>query len=85
MFDGSIWHHSTANNSKKSRMGLMLSYAASYFLEVAGEEEHLTVIPKKNLSSFSPKMKQMVGYQRAIKKGALHSNKKIYNLDLDKL
>jgi ectoine hydroxylase-related dioxygenase (phytanoyl-CoA dioxygenase family) len=85
MFNGSIWHHSTANNSKNSRMGLMLSYAASYFLEVAGEEEHLTVIPKKNLNSFSPKMKQMVGYQRAIKKGALHSNKKIYNLDLDKL
>ena len=66
-------------------MGLMLSYAASYFLEVAGEEEHLTVIPKKLLNSFSPKMKQMVGYQRAIIKGALHSNEEIYNLDINKL
>jgi len=85
MFDGSIWHRSTANTSEYPRMGLMLSYAASYFLEVAGEEEHLTVIPKKVLDSFSSKMKQMVGYQRAVKKGAQYFDEAIHNIDLNNL
>jgi ectoine hydroxylase-related dioxygenase (phytanoyl-CoA dioxygenase family) len=85
MFDGATWHRSTANTSEYSRMGLMLSYAASYFLEISGEEEHLTVIPKKILDSFSPKMKQIVGYQRAIKKGALYVDEELYNKDLNTL
>jgi hypothetical protein len=63
-------------------MGLMLSYAASYFMELCGEEEHLTIVPKKTLASFSPKMKQMVGYYRAVKKGAMDIDKKIYNKSL---
>jgi ectoine hydroxylase-related dioxygenase (phytanoyl-CoA dioxygenase family) len=82
IFDGAIWHRSTNNSSKNSRMGLMLSYAASYFMELCGEEEHLTIIPKETLESFSPKMKQMVGYHRAIKKGAMDIDKKIYNKSL---
>ena len=63
----------------------MLSYAASYFLEISGEEEHLTVIPKKILDSFSSKMKQMVGYQRAVKKGAQYFDEEIYNIDINTL
>jgi len=84
IFNGAIWHHSTANTSNKSRMGLMLSYAASFFIELCGEEEHLTVIPKETIESFSPKMKQMIGYHRAIKKGAQDINQKVYNEDLNR-
>lgn len=83
LFDGTIWHRSTSNTSSKSRVGVMLSYAASYFLEVGGEEEHLSIIPKEVLDNFSPKMKQMVGYQRAIKKGAQHINKQTFNIDIN--
>ena len=84
IFDGAMWHHSSANTSNKSRTGLMLSYAASYFMELCGEEEHLSVIPKETIESFSPKMKQMIGYHRAIKKGAQDIDPKIYNEDLHK-
>ena len=85
IFDGAVWHHSIANKTNEFRMGLMLSYAASYFMELCGEEEHLTVIPKEIIESFSPKMKQMIGYHRAIKKGATTIDKTIYKEDLHKL
>ena len=82
LFDGAVWHHSTANTSKKHRPGLMLSYAASYFMELCGEEEHLTVIPKNRIESFSPKVKQMIGFRRAIKKGATDISNEIYKYKL---
>jgi hypothetical protein len=84
IFDGAIWHHASANTSNKSRMGLMLSYAASFFMEICGDEEHLSVIPKETIKSFSPKMRQMIGYHRAIKKGAQDIDPKIYKEDLHK-
>ncbi len=77
MFNGATWHHSSANKTNKKRRGLMLSFAASYFMEICGEEEHLSIIPKKSMESFSPKVKQMVGYQRAIKKGAKDISERI--------
>lgn len=82
LFDGAVWHRSSANKTRLPRMGLMLSYAASYFMELCGEEEHLTIVPKEIISSLSPKMKQMIGFHRAIKKGALDINKDIMNNDL---
>ena len=85
LFDGAAWHRSTDNSSSNSRMGLMLSFAASYFVEIGGEEEHLSVIPKETLNNFSPKMKQMVGYERAIKKGSRYMDKQIFNVDINKL
>jgi hypothetical protein len=85
MFDGAVWHRSTSNSTENRRMGLMLSYAASYFMELCGEEEHLTIIPKHRIESFTPKMKQMIGYHRAIKKGAQDIDEKIYSKDLENL
>lgn len=79
VFDGAVWHRSSANNTELPRMGLMLSYAASYFMELCGEEEHLTIVPQQTISNFSPKMKQMIGFHRAIKKGALDINQEIYD------
>ena len=61
----------------------MLSYAASYFMELCGEEEHLSIVPKNIISNLSPKMKQMIGYHRAIEKGALDINNEILDNDLE--
>ena len=71
LFDGATWHRSSDNQTKNHRPGLMLSFAASYFMELCGEEEHLTVIPNQIIESFTPKVQQMIGYNRAIKKGAM--------------
>ncbi len=83
IFDGAVWHRSSDNKTHLQRMGLMLSYAASYFMELCGEEEHLSIVPKNIISNLSPKMKQMIGYHRAIKKGALDINNEILDNDLE--
>jgi ectoine hydroxylase-related dioxygenase (phytanoyl-CoA dioxygenase family) len=83
-FDGAIWHRSSANITELPRMGLMLSYAASFFMELCGEEEYLSIIPQQTITNFSPKMKQMIGFHRAIKKGALDINQEIYDNKLNK-
>jgi ectoine hydroxylase-related dioxygenase (phytanoyl-CoA dioxygenase family) len=70
MWDGLLWHRSTANTSKQDRIGVIVSYGASFFKEICGEEEHLEVIPTKIKKILSPKLRQMVGLDRGIKKGA---------------
>ena len=81
LFDGATWHRSSDNQTKNYRPGLMLSFAASYFMELCGEEEHLTIIPQNIIQDFSPKVKQMIGYRRAIKKGAMDISDKIRKID----
>lgn len=81
LFDGATWHRSSANRTSNARPGLMLSFAASYFMELCGEEEHLTVIPNETIQNFSPKVQQMIGYKRAIKKGATDISKKISKIN----
>ena len=70
MWDGLLWHRSTENTSKQSRLGVIVSYAASFFKEICGEEEHLEVVPKKIKKILNPKLRYMVGLDRGIKKGA---------------
>ena len=82
MFDGATWHRSSDNKSDKPRPGLMLSFGASYFMELCGEEEHLTIIPSNTIEEFSPKVRQMIGYKRAIKKGAMDISEKIRNIPI---
>ncbi|WP_415399212.1 phytanoyl-CoA dioxygenase family protein [Synechococcus sp. W4D4] len=84
LFDGATWHHSSANRTSLPRRGLMLSFGSSLFMELCGEEEHLTVIPQKTIHSFTPKLKQMIGYQRAIKRGAQTIDESIYSISLQK-
>lgn len=71
IFDSSLWHKNTKNQTNKSRHSLLASFAASYFMEVCGEEEHLSIIPQELLNSLPDRLQSMVGYKRAIKKGAL--------------
>lgn len=70
IWDGNIWHKSTKNQSSKDRAGLIISYGASFFKEICGEEEHLVVVPKKLQEKMSPRLKSLIGYGRGIKKGA---------------
>jgi hypothetical protein len=70
IWDGNIWHKSTKNKSTRERAGLIISYGASFFKEICGEEEHLAVVPKKLQKEMSPRLKSLIGYGRGIKKGA---------------
>lgn len=71
IFDSSLWHKNTKNKTNESRHSLLASFAASYFMEVCGEEEHLSIVPQKLLCSLPDRLQSMLGYKRAIKKGAL--------------
>jgi hypothetical protein len=70
IWDGNIWHKSTKNKSKSERNALIISYGASFFKEICGEEEHLVVVPKKLQEKLSPRVKSLIGFGRGIKKGA---------------
>jgi len=70
IWDGNVWHKSTKNNSSKDRAALIISYGASFFKEICGEEEQLVVVPKKLQDVLSPRIKSLIGYGRGIKKGA---------------
>ena len=72
MWDGLLWHRSTPNKSKSSRDGLICSFAASFFKEICGEEEHLSVVPPGLRESMSPRLRQLIGANRGIKKGATY-------------
>lgn len=71
IFNSSLWHKNTENKTDYSRHSLLASFAASYFMEVCGEEEHLSIVPKEVIDKLPDRIKSMIGYQRAIKKGAL--------------
>jgi len=70
LWDGNLWHKSTKNNSNSDRNALIISYAASFFKEICGEEEHLVVVPKKIKDKLSPRIKSLIGMNRGLKKGA---------------
>ena len=72
LWDGNLMHRSTENLSDKSRQALIISYAASFFKEVCGEEEHLVVVPEKLKKKLSPRIKSLIGMNRGIKKSALY-------------
>jgi len=70
LWDGNLWHRSTENFSKKERSALIISYAASFFKEVCGEEEHLVVVPEKIKHKLSSRMQSLIGMNRGVKKSA---------------
>jgi len=70
IWDGNLWHKSTKNMSNKERNAIIISYGASFFKEICGEEEHLVVVPEKLKKKLSPRIKSLIGMDRGIKKGA---------------
>jgi len=73
MWDGNLWHRSTENFSNKERSVLIISYAASFFKEVCGEEEHLVVVPEKLKKKLSPRIQSLIGMNRGVKKSAFYT------------
>ena len=67
---GALWHRAGANKSDKNRIGLLCSFAASYALEIAHEEDHSLVLSKETLAKCSDKVKQIVGVGHGLKDGA---------------
>ena len=70
LWDGNLWHKSTQNNSKKERSALIISYGASFFKEICGEEEHLVVVPDKIKKILSPRLQSLIGMNRGVKEGS---------------
>ena len=70
IWDGNLWHRSTENISNKDRSALIISYAASFFKEVCGEEEYLVVVPERLKNKVSPRIQSLIGMNRGIKKSA---------------
>lgn len=70
MWDGLLWHRSTENKSAENRDSVIVSYAASFFKEICGEEEHLVSVPDKLKQKLSPRIQSLIGMNRGIKKGA---------------
>ena len=70
MWDGLLWHRSTDNNSNENRNSVIVSYAASFFKEICGEEEHLISVPNDLKQKLSPRIQSLIGMNRGIKKGA---------------
>ena len=70
IWDGLLWHRTSQNNSDNVRTSIIISYAASFFMEICGEEEHLTVIPNEIKNNSGRLIKNMIGWQRAIKSGS---------------
>ena len=70
VWDGLLWHRTSPNNSKEDRTSIIISYAASFFMEICGEEEHLTVVPDSIKDNSDTLIKNMIGWQRAIKSGS---------------
>jgi len=68
---GNLWHNAGSNKSKKDRMCLFGSFAASYAKEISNEEDHSLVIDKHTLSKASPFLKKILGVGQGIRGGAL--------------
>ncbi|XXK22878.1 phytanoyl-CoA dioxygenase family protein [Arenicellales bacterium nBUS_48] len=70
IWDGLIWHCSGQNKTDQRRTALLVTFAASFFREIAGEEDHPQIIPLELARQFSPHVQQLLGFGRGIKDGA---------------
>lgn len=73
---GALWHRAGSNRSKNSRIGLLCSFAASYALEIAHEEDQSLILKKEVVDKFSDKLKKIVGIGHGIKEGAFVDHEK---------
>ncbi len=70
LWDGLIWHRSGANNSVNARTMLLITFAASFFREIASEEDHPQIIPTELAEQFSPHVRRLLGFGRGAKEAA---------------
>ena len=72
IWTGHTWHKSGKNSSDDVRFGLFACFSPSHIKELCTEEEHHLVLEKEIADTFSPELRFMVGYDRGVKRGALH-------------
>jgi ectoine hydroxylase-related dioxygenase (phytanoyl-CoA dioxygenase family) len=59
MFVGSIFHGGGANQTDKSRLGVILEYCAAW---VRPQENHILGVPKAIVKQLDPKLQDLLGY-----------------------
>ena len=73
---GNLWHRAGRNQSSKSRIGLLCSFAASYMKEIASEEDQTLVISQEVKLNATKRLSAILGLGHGIKDGALLSHEK---------
>ena len=59
LYVGSIWHGGGANQTDRSRLGVVLHYAASWLRPV---ENHVLAVPADVVRSLPPRLQELLGY-----------------------
>ncbi|HVM96080.1 MAG TPA: phytanoyl-CoA dioxygenase family protein, partial [Candidatus Acidoferrales bacterium] len=59
VWHGSLWHGGGANHTSERRVGIAMNYCAGY---VRQQENQQLGIPRDIAKSFSPRLKELVGY-----------------------
>ena len=67
---GALWHRSGENLSRENRVALLGSFAASFAMEIALEENHHLVIDNYTINKATPFLKKILGIAHGLKKGS---------------
>jgi len=62
LYVGSIWHGGGANHTNKTRVGVVLHYAASWLRPV---ENHVLAVPRDVVRTLPARMQELLGYNIA--------------------
>jgi ectoine hydroxylase-related dioxygenase (phytanoyl-CoA dioxygenase family) len=58
-YGGRLWHGGGANRTGRSRLGVILEYAASWLRQ---QETHLLSVPREMAASLDPTLQELLGY-----------------------
>ena len=67
VWDGSLWHRSTSNQSKEERIALLACFCNSVIRELTCEENYNIIYKKKNLKETSNYLKNIMSFDHGIK------------------
>ena len=67
IWDGSVWHRSTANKTCHSRYAILGCYCSSIYRELSMEENYCRVFAKEELQKTSPYLQGIMGFNHGIK------------------
>lgn len=59
IYNGSIWHGGSANNSDSTRMGIICNFCAGWIRQ---EENLMFGVPRDVVAQFHPRLRKLVGY-----------------------
>jgi ectoine hydroxylase-related dioxygenase (phytanoyl-CoA dioxygenase family) len=59
IWHGSLWHGGGANTTEQRRIGIAMNYCAGYIRQ---QENQQLGLPREKVATFSPRLRQLVGY-----------------------